>query len=130
MKSLQNRLFEGFYQNASGMVRPATKKELISEIQIRLDRGQTNVNDIDTSKITDMSHLFDLFRKYDLSKLDISKWDVSKVDNMVYMFADCTNFNCDLSDWNTKSLILNSEIFFNSGIKEKPKWDSIKSLVD
>ena len=63
MKSLQNKLrecplYEGFYQNASGMVRPSTKKELHEEIKIRLDRGQYNLNDIDTSKITDMSYLF------------------------------------------------------------------------
>ena len=112
MKSLQNRLFEGFYQNASGMVRPTTKKELISEIQIRLDRGQTNLNDIDTSKITDMSHLFDLFRKYDLSKLDISKWDVSNVKDMSYMFVLCESFNCDLSRWDVHSVQDMTNMFY------------------
>ena len=170
----------GFYNNAGGLVQTPTRIELIQEIKLRLDKGQTNLNDIDVSRVTDMSFLFQLFRKYDLSKLDISlwdvsnvrdmrcmffhcksfnsdlshwdvssvesmnsmfancsnfnsdisKWNVSKVDNMAYMFADCTNFNCDLSDWNTKSLIFNSEIFFNSGIKEKPKWVSIRLQVD
>ena len=70
MKSLQNKLYEGFYQNASGMVRPSTKKELHEAIKIRLDRGQYNLNDIDTSKTTDMSYLF-YDSDYDLSKLDI-----------------------------------------------------------
>ena len=64
MKSLQNRLFEGFFKNAGGMSHPATKEELIKELNIRLDRGQTNLNDIDTSKITDMSYLFRNLNRY------------------------------------------------------------------
>ena len=56
MKSLKNRLLnEGFYQNAGGIAHPATKADLEHEIKIRLDRGQYNLNDIDTSRITDMS---------------------------------------------------------------------------
>ena len=84
----------GFYNNAGGLVQTLTRIELIQEIKLRLDRGQTNLNDI----------------------------DVSKVKEMAGMFCGCTDFNCDLSGWNTKSLIFSSEIFFNSGIKEKPKW--------
>ena len=49
---------KGFYKNAGGLARPFTKEELRNEIKIRLDRGQTNLNDIDTSKITDMNSLF------------------------------------------------------------------------
>ena len=72
MKSLHSKLYEGFYKNAGGMVRPSTKEELINEIQIRLDRGQTNLNDIDTSKITNMSYLFTSFsQNRNLSKIDI-----------------------------------------------------------
>ena len=47
-----------FYKNAGGIVHPTTRDELVNEIRIRLDRGQTNLNDIDTSMITDMSNLF------------------------------------------------------------------------
>ena len=72
MKSLQNRLFEGFYKNAGGLARPTTKDELIEEINIRLRREQYDMNDIDTSKITDMSYLFLGFER-DMSKLDVSK---------------------------------------------------------
>ena len=48
----------GFYKNIGGMVHPTTKDELVNEIRIRIDRGQTNLNDIDTSRITDMKELF------------------------------------------------------------------------
>ena len=51
----------GFYKNIGGIVRPNTRGELVKEIKIRLDRGQTNLNDIDTSRVTDMSGLFSNF---------------------------------------------------------------------
>ena len=89
---------EGFFKNVGGNIaHPKDKKELINEIRIRLDRGQYNLNDIDTSEITDMSFLFKGFIHYDLSKLDISKWDVSKVTDTRFMFSRCESFNSDLS---------------------------------
>ena len=126
MKSLQNKLYEGFYKNAGGMVCPTTRDELVEEINIRINRSQFNLNDIDTSRITNMNSLFSNFNQ----NVDISCWDVSNVKYMDYMFYNCTNFNCDLSRWNAKSLIFNSEIFLNSGIKEEPKWVFIRLQVD
>ena len=63
---------------------PKTKDEL-KELVIKLmkERGnEADLNDIDTSKIKDMSWMF-----YN-SKFngDISKWDVSNVKDMSYMF--------------------------------------------
>ena len=128
MKSLQNRLFEGFFKNAGGMVRPTTKEELQREIRIRLDRGQTNLNDIDTSKITDMSFLFQPFMKYNLSKIDISLWNTHNVTSMRDMFWGCTNFNSDLSRWDTSNVLDMGYMFrdcykFNSDLS---KWDTGK----
>ena len=37
---------------------PETKEELIENIKELLDKGETNLKCIDTSKITDMSYLF------------------------------------------------------------------------
>ena len=124
MKSLQNKLYEGFYKNAGGMVCPTTREELENEISIRLSRGQTNLNDIDTSKITDMSYLF-FADKRDLRNLDISKWDTSNVTDMRSMFYGCNKFNFDLSRWDTSKVehmeCMFSECFkFNSDLS---KWD-------
>ena len=130
MKSLQDKiyeytLYEGFYKTAGGMVQPRTKEELEKEIDIRLNRDQTNLNDIDTSKITDMSRLF-FSDKRDLSKLDISKWDTSNVTDMHNMFYNCFDFNCDLSKWDVSNVEDMSSMFdgcrkFNSDLS---KWDT------
>ena len=93
---------KGFYKNAGGLARPLTKEELKVEIKNRLDRGQTNLNDIDTSKITDMSSLFYEFDFID--KIDISLWDTSNVTNMNYMFGGCARFSCDLSKWDVSKV--------------------------
>ena len=82
----------GFYNNAGGIAHPTTKEELIKEINIRLDRGQTNLNDIDTSKITDMSSLFyHVFQRRAIKNIDVSLWNTSNVTTMSYMFFGCSN---------------------------------------
>ena len=134
MKSLQSKIYElnesrlnegGFYKNVSGMVRPSTRGELKVEIRTRLDRGQYNLNDIDTSKITDMSYLFAMFDAYNLSKIDISKWDTSNVTNMDSMFYCCKFFNSDISKWDV-SKVTNMNSMFEGCSKfncDLSKWD-------
>ena len=64
---------------------PKTRDELQELVKKLIkERGnEADLNDIDTSEITDMTTLFYL------SKFngDISKWDVSKVEDMHYMFT-------------------------------------------
>ena len=87
---------------------PETKDELIKVIQMLLDKGETDLNCIDTSKITDMSKLF--YNKENIN-IDVSKWNVSNVENMERMFYYCEKFNCDLSNWNV-SKVENMERMF------------------
>ena len=101
-----------FYRNAGGIVCPTTKKELIKEINIRLDKGQTNMNDIDTSKITDMSLLFTEISTRDIGYIDISLWDVSNVENMANMFTFCPDINCDLSRWDVSKVKDMTSMFY------------------
>ena len=63
---------------------PETREELkeIIEKRIKEEGNEVDLNDIDTSKITDMSYLF----AYTNFNGDISAWDVSKVTNMHGMF--------------------------------------------
>lgn len=80
---------------------PTTTIEL-KDLVIKLvrERGwNANLNDIDTSKITDMDYLFkDIFP---LFNGDVSEWDVSNVTTMRCMFEECHRFEGKgLNNWN------------------------------
>ena len=103
---------------------PETKDELIKVIQMLLGKGETDLNCIDTSKITDMSGLFtNIFNEL---VFDVSNWDVSNVENMYNMFSGCIKFNCDLSNWNVSNVTNMSYMFDNCTNFEGKglnKWD-------
>ena len=67
---------------------PKTKENLQHLLKKLIkERGnEGDFNDIDTSKITDMSKLFDRMTKFNG---DISEWDVSKVKDNKNMFMLC-----------------------------------------
>ena len=112
---------------------PKTKDELKEIIiqRIESDGPDCDLNDIDVSNITDMSHLFDastdslgnkIFRDFNG---DISQWDVSNVKNMEDMFGYCKQFNGDLSRWDVSKVENMRGMFqfckqFNSDISH---WD-------
>ena len=87
---------------------PQTKEELIDNIKELFNKGETNLNCIDTSNITDMSRLFFGLKLNKNVNFDVSGWDVSNVTNMESMFNNCINLDCDLSNWdvsNVKTMI-------------------------
>ena len=118
---------------------PQTKEELKNYIEELLDKGETDLNCIDVSNITDMSRLFyDINNARDIdfnvSDWDVSNveladsmfsdchnfkgeglenWDVSNVKDMAYMFKYCINFDCDLSNWNVSNVKAMDEMFYN-----------------
>ena len=126
-------------------LKPTNKNELKKLIDQRIkEQGpKCDLNDIDVSKVTDMS---DLFREspfngdisqWDVSNVkdmrymfnrsmfdgDISEWDVSNVRDMSYMFMQ-SQFDGDLSKWDVSNVIVMSNMFNNSKfIGDISKWD-------
>ena len=126
---------------------PKTRDELRQLVyKLIKERGnEANLNDIDTSEITDMTELFyqsnyngdisnwavsnvetmeSMFyeSKFTGENGDISDWDVSNVKDMNYMFYS-SSFNGDLSNWDVSKVINMDGIFYDSPIeKNPPKW--------
>ena len=135
MKAISTYITEKFQVSKDNIRKykyyPKDKDELIECIKEKLEEeglgtedNPLDLNDIDTSKITDMSYLFDTdYEK--LSKLsldgyfDISDWNVSNVENMRYMFSH-SGFNGDISDWDVSKVNNMGHMFeyseFNSDI--------------
>ena len=102
---------------------PKTKDELKDIIHDRMEKEGMNcdLNDIDTSLITDMSSLF----AYSSFTGNISKWDISNVTNMDYMFIG-SSFDGDISNWKIPDNCHTTYMFLNCKIKEEHKPKSMQ----
>ena len=93
-------------------------KKLVDKL-IKERGNEADLNDIDTSEITNMVFLF-LNSKFNG---DISNWDVSNVTNMTSMFK-YSKFNGDISNWDIRNVKYTLSMFkyskFNGDISN---WD-------
>lgn len=110
---------------------------LVSMIYKRImsDGPECDLNDIDISKITDLSGLFiptrykmylpdipleslnNAFRSFNG---DISKWDVSHVKNMKEMFKGAKTFNGDISKWDVHNVTNMEDMFYDAESFNQP----------
>lgn len=127
-------------------VQPKNKEELSRVIwdTIKKEGLDCDLNFIDTSLITDMSHLFAHTRfngkidKWDVSNVkymdfmfedslfnrDIDNWDVSNVEMMRFMFYN-SKFNKDISEWEVSDDVYMNNMFKGSDLEKNgslPKW--------
>ena len=102
---------------------PKSNEELKTIINARIteEGPDCNLNDIDTSLITDMSELF-ADSKFNG---DISKWDVSNVTNMRNMFV-FSKFNRDISNWNIRPDCSTKYMFLDCPIRREYKPKSLQ----
>ena len=109
---------------------PKTKEELQDLLkQLIEERGnEGDFNDIDVSKIKDMSEVFDNINNRDKINGDISNWDVSNVEYMGYMFYGCDSFNQDISNWDVSNVINMASMFYGceSFNQDISKWNVSK----
>jgi len=127
MKKINNYIIEKFKLSSKNITskynyHPKNHEEFIDLIEKLLkERGNdADLNDIDTSEITDMSYLFTFGRKN--FNGDISEWNTSNVTNMKMMFTD-SNFNGDISKWDVSNVTDMSYMFENCPLeKNPPKW--------
>ncbi len=109
-----------------GDLQPTTRAQLLQLISDRVGKDKSaDLNDIDTSKVTDMSNLF---MQYPTFNGNISKWNVSSVTNMSGMFEGVTGFRGGISNWDVSKVTNMSNMFkgataFNSDISG---WDVSK----
>ena len=99
---------------------PDTKEELL-----KLCRDESvYLGDIDTSKITDMSCLFEGdFIRYSRDFSGIESWNVSNVTDMSGMFAG-SSFNMDIYSWNVSNVNNMNCMFNGSSFKKNiSSWD-------
>ena len=134
MKTLQHYITEKILINKNSKMpynyHPKTKDELrkIIKQKIESEGNECDLNDIDTSNITDMSNLF----AYSHFNGDISRWNVSNVTTMEYMFF-CSEFDGDISKWDVSNVIDMKYIFeFSIFNKDISNWDvsNVKFKLD
>ena len=106
---------------------PETKSELQDLINQLVEEcgNEGDFNDIDVSKIFDMSELFKSIKKFNG---DISNWDVSNVEYMGYMFYWCESFNQDISGWDVSNVTDMRYMFYEcqSFNQDISKWNVAK----
>ena len=116
MKNLDNYITERLKLTSDSLYtcKPKDKFELMQIIEDRLKQNKdADLNDIDVSKITDMSYLFWDFADLDPHNIKIDKWDVGNVTKMNKMFYNCKNINVDVSEWDVSS-VKDMELMFNN----------------
>ena len=128
MPSLKSYIKEQLVEESEPDVfRPTRKRELEWLIKQLIEKRGLNcdLNDIDISRVTDLSELFSSVTLREFNG-DISKWDTSNVKDMSWMFYQ-SKFNGDISKWDTSNVRSMKRMFYYSEFTgDISKWDVSK----
>lgn len=91
----------------------------LDELKEKISNDQ-DVTKVCTSKITDMSNLFE---SKTIFNQPIGYWDVSNVTDMSGMFAFASSFNQPIGHWDTSNVRDISNMFFESKMFNQPIGD-------
>ena len=96
---------------------------VVNEGQLRqMVDNDKDVSCVCTSKISDMSSLFENKLKFNQ---DISSWDTSNVNNMENMFSHAESFNQDIGNWDTSNVKSMAQMFSNTPFnKDIGGWET------
>ena len=114
---------------ALSQFKPTTKADLETAVRLWRDNNAYalenygNPNTWDTSNITDMSELFDIYGAFNE---DISTWDTSNVTNMESMFANSNSFNQNIGNWDTSNVTNMFGMFWDATVfnQDIGGWDT------
>ena len=106
-------------KDKDGKYYPKNKEEL----KKLCEDENVNLGTINTSKITDMSVIFNDSNRSDFS--GIETWDTSHVKDMSYMFYHAHSFNQPIGDWNVSNVESMHSMFVGVKLFNQPigKWD-------
>ncbi|WP_020005663.1 BspA family leucine-rich repeat surface protein [Brachyspira innocens] len=97
-----------------------------TELRSLIENSNIYLGDIDTSLITDMSHLFSKTNREDYS--GIENWNTENVINTESMFQILKNFNSNINNWNVSKVESMKRMFSGCSQFNQPldKWDTSK----
>lgn len=125
----QARLFRNMHVNELKLIDVSfcTNADL-SEYFYRSSIDRHNLNELDISKATDISSIFDTVM---ILNLDVSNWNTKSLVKASWSFANYSGDTMDLSKWNTSKLEDTNSMFedckFNTLILN---WDNTDSLTE
>lgn len=86
---------------ANGSVTIDAFSDVISEYQLDVKSAEVTVPPILPAHVTTTENMFAGCTNFNQ---DISDWDTSRITNMKNMFAGCTSFNVDISQWDVSNV--------------------------
>ena len=91
------------------------------------DCDKLNSDANDTPDLSDVSSLKGMFANASDFNASIDNWDTSKIENMSYMFYGATDFDQNLSSWDTTHVTTMAYMFYDTSFnKDIGDWNTSK----